>query len=296
LIGGALIARRNLRLGRTDRRGAAIVASFVLAVAFVDWVLTTHHVASSEETGLFFQALSVRVLVACICWLIYLAIEPYVRRMWPHALVSWVRLLDGRFSDPLVGRDVLFALLAGIGFELIIQAWPLASRWFGIAAPALDELGPTYLELQKLTALRFAFSNLVDIPVAMFIFSAGYVVSLVLLRLVLRKQWLAIVAFVIVWTSLPSSANPYVALAFSTMLGALFLFIFLRFGFLTVVLTGGVQGLLQLYPTTFDFTRWYAPNTILVLIVLTALTVYGFRVALAGRPILGDAGLGPPRT
>jgi hypothetical protein len=30
-----------------------------------------------------------------------------VRRRWPATLVSWSRLLAGRFRDPLVGRDVL---------------------------------------------------------------------------------------------------------------------------------------------------------------------------------------------
>jgi serine/threonine-protein kinase len=291
LIGGTLIARRNLRLGRTDRRGAAFVTVFVLTAGFLDWVLTTHHIASGDEINLFLHGLAVRVFIACVCWLFYLAIEPYVRRLWPQVLVSWVRLLDGRFGDPLVGRDVLFGILGGLGFQLLFLGWPLASRWFGIAPPALDELGPTYLELQKLTGLRFAFSNLADLPVAMFIFSAGFIVSLVLLRIVLRKQWLAIVAFVIVWTSLPSSANPYAAFVFSAVLNVAFLFIFLRFGFLSALVSLGVQGLLQLYQTTFDFTRWYAPNTIFVLIVLSALTVYGFRVAVAGRSILGDAGL-----
>jgi hypothetical protein len=47
----------------------------------------------------------------------------------------------------------------------------------------------------------------------------------------------------------------------------------------------------MLYPMTFDFTRWYAPNTILVLIVIAALTAYGFRVALAGRAVFVDAAL-----
>ncbi len=293
LIGGSILARKNLRLGRSDRRRAAIVAIFVLAAGMFSWALSTHHVASDSETGLFFHGLSLAVLVACVCWLFYLAIEPYIRRLWPHALVSWVRVLDGRFRDQLVGRDVLFGVLAGSGFQLLVQAWPLASRWFGIAPPSLDELGPTFLELHKLGGLRFAFANLASIPVASFVVPAAMIVSLLLLRAVLRKQWLAIGAFVLVWTYLPASANPYVALVFSAMQNIVFLIVFLRFGFLTLLVANFVQGLLMLYPMTFDFTRWYAANTILVLIVLAWLTAYGFRVALAGRSVLGDAGLEP---
>ena len=291
LIGGTVLARRNLRLGRCDRRGAAIVAIFVLAAGLLSWALQTHHVASDGETGLFLHGLSLVVLVACACWLFYLAIEPSVRRLWPHALVSWVRLFEGRFGDALVGRDVLFGVLAGVGTQLLVQAWPLASRWFGIAPPALDELGPTFLELQKLGGLRFAFANLASIPVAGFVVPAAMIVSLLLLRAVLRKQWLAIGAFVLVWTYLPASANPYVALVFSAIQNIVFLAVFLRFGFLTLLVAYLVQGLLMLYPMTFDLTRWYAPNTILVLIVIAALTAYGFRVALAGRAVFVDAAL-----
>ena len=38
-----------------------------------------------------------------------------VRHRWPHALISWNRLLEGRLGDSLVGRDVLVGVfLAGV--------------------------------------------------------------------------------------------------------------------------------------------------------------------------------------
>src|SRR5687768_18051298 len=42
-----------------------------------------------------------------IPWIAYLAGEPFVRRRWPWQVISWNRLLAGRWRDPLVGRDVL---------------------------------------------------------------------------------------------------------------------------------------------------------------------------------------------
>jgi hypothetical protein len=36
---------------------------------------------------------------AGLLWLIYIALEPFVRRRWPHMLVSWTRLLSGAFGD-----------------------------------------------------------------------------------------------------------------------------------------------------------------------------------------------------
>ena len=44
----------------------------------------------------------------------------------------------------------------------------------------------------------------------------------------------------------------------------------------------------MLYPMTFDLTRWYAGNTVVAVILLAALTVYGLRGALGGRPLWSD--------
>ncbi len=65
LIGATVLARRNLRLGRSDRRGAAAVAIFVLATGFLEWGLRTHHVLSRAETRLFFHGFSLVVVIAC---------------------------------------------------------------------------------------------------------------------------------------------------------------------------------------------------------------------------------------
>ena len=144
------------------------------------------------------------------------------------------------------------------------------------------------LEIGKLSGLRFAFANLFSIPIASFLFNTAYVVSLLLLRAVLKKNWLAGLAFVVVWTYLPASGSQLAALVFSSAFSVAFLLIFLRIGLLAVIVATGVQGLFMLYPMTFDLTRWYAYNTIVVLILLAALTVYAFRVALGGRPLWGD--------
>ncbi len=39
--------------------------------------------------------------------MIYIALEPSVRRYWPRLLISWSRLMAGDFRDPMVGRDLL---------------------------------------------------------------------------------------------------------------------------------------------------------------------------------------------
>jgi hypothetical protein len=95
----------------------------------------------------------------------------------------------------------------------------------------------------------------------------------------------------VVWTYLPASGSPFAALVFSSVLSIATLLIFLRIGFLAVFVAYAAQGVLMLYPLTFDLTYWYAPSTIVAVIVLAALTAYGFRVALGGRPLWSDGGL-----
>ena len=43
-------------------------------------------------------------------WLLYLALEPYVRKFWPTTLISWSRCVAGNVLDPQVGRDVLIGV------------------------------------------------------------------------------------------------------------------------------------------------------------------------------------------
>ena len=54
-------------------------------------------------------------MFGAIAWLLYMALEPYARRVAPRWVVSWTRLLEGRFKDPMVGRDLLTGLAAAAG-------------------------------------------------------------------------------------------------------------------------------------------------------------------------------------
>ncbi len=87
----AVLASRNVRAGRGDRRGAVRLSTFILGCMFVAWVFGETHVAALGEATLLAMALSWALLVAGCCWLGYLAAEPFVRRQWPHMLVAWTR-------------------------------------------------------------------------------------------------------------------------------------------------------------------------------------------------------------
>ena len=136
LVVGAMLARRNLRLGRGDRRGAYRLAAFVFAAWAVAWFFGAHHVPNFGELPALHRVFGLgRLLGSASLWVLYIALEPYVRRRWPATLVSWSRLLAGGFRDPLVGRDVLAGcLLAPFTAALGRLVWFVPS-WLGYPPP-----------------------------------------------------------------------------------------------------------------------------------------------------------------
>src|SRR5690242_12075926 len=102
LAGGGFLARRNLKLGRGDRKGAFRLAVYVFTVSILSWVLRANHPPSSSPiNGVIPVAWATPVVwalyIVAFIWLFYIALEPEVRQRWPHRIVSWSRLLAGRW-------------------------------------------------------------------------------------------------------------------------------------------------------------------------------------------------------
>ena len=150
LVGSSLLAIRNLRQGRGDRKGAWRLGVFVFIVTLVMRMFSAHHVPTFDEFGTILNALQDSLFAAAFLWLVYIALEPFVRRRWPHRIVSWTRLLNGDFRDPLVGRDVLVGALLGIGVSVWQIGFYFLRGWIGdpglapIAEPASVQLGMGY--------------------------------------------------------------------------------------------------------------------------------------------------------
>src|SRR5580658_2498937 len=103
--------------------------------------LAAHHVPNSSEFGLFLLYLSAGLAWTCFFLVLYIALEPYVRRRWPATLVSWSRLLAGQFRDPLVGRDIMVGCLLGAFATLLMRLEWFVPVWLG-EPPAQPLTGP----------------------------------------------------------------------------------------------------------------------------------------------------------
>ena len=112
--GTAVMVRRHLRASEGDLHGARTLAAVAIIGGLLSMMLQAHHVRDVVQELLVLLSMVGWCLVwGGFSWLAYLAFEPYVRRLWPRTLITWTRVLSGRFNDPLVGRDLLLGILAG---------------------------------------------------------------------------------------------------------------------------------------------------------------------------------------
>jgi serine/threonine-protein kinase len=290
VVVGALLARRNLRLGRGDRRGASRLAVFVFVAWTVAAFFGAHHVPNLNELALFFEYLAWGLLFSCFFWVLYIALEPYVRRRWPAALVSWSRLLAGDFRDPLVGRDVLAGCLWGaLVVDLPELGWFIGS-WLGDLPPEPMEHGPDWVFLGARATIA-SISNRLIISIVV---SFAFLFVLVLFRAMLRKQWAAAVAWVLFFTVFFNSealfaGGRFVAITFviGLILNTLSVILMIRLGLLAL-LASLVSGLCFLgLPLTTEGSAWYSGLSLAGILLMAALALCAFYISLGGRPAFG---------
>ena len=280
-----LLARRNLLLGRGDREGARRLAALALTAELCGWLLGGHHVAEiGGELMLIVRGLGVCLLLAAAVWILYLAIEPYIRRHWPDMLVSWTRLLAGRWRDPLVGRDVLLGTALG---ALAAMAIPfvrtIVLRWLGL--PPLPPYGAEGLDVTL--GLRYVLTSLEGIAVGTLAQAMFLVLVLMVFRLVLRRDALAAIAFMVTvslqWAI--QSPLPFAAALVLNILGVgLPLYLVLRQGVLVTVVALFVAALLSAMPVPPSLGHWAADGMVAALLVVSAMALYGFRTAQRAQP------------
>jgi serine/threonine-protein kinase len=282
MVGGSLLAARNLWLRRGDRRGAFCFALAFVLIQTLGWALEGGLSFSPDGLSAFGVFVGHESFFAAIIAMWYLALEPTVRRRWPWRLVASGRLLDCRLRDPLVGRDLLVGLAAGTLIALLPRLLSIAAGWFGpppipltipVAPQMASRFGPP---VDWGVIIRFAGYS---ISGAMFTFMVAF-----LLHLILRKQWLSWGGYVLVVTAQYSGIEPSPERVTWALVAALILAVVVgRFGLLATVSALFTSIVLSLAPLTTDLSAWYARQGVAAALVVIGLAAYGFVVSVGAK-------------
>ena len=283
------LAQHNLRLGRGDVRSARRLAVFVFGLAMFDWLVGERHSSAfQEEASAALLWTSRATFAAAVTWFTYVALEPYVRRLWPQTIVTWTRLIAGRFRDPLVGRDLLVGTTLGIALALIDQLDVLFGKVLGRGTVAA-KLPTAGYELGELLGLRYKIGTVISQMLWAVSFGMFVLLLLLTLRIVFRNGRWATVAFVAIvtfvsgyWATIDNSVPWLLGL----VMGVAMVIVLLRVGFVALAVGIFVQTLLLANPITLQWDAWYAPAAIFAGLIPLGLAGYG--AYLARSPHLGS--------
>ncbi len=290
-VGTAVVVRRSLRLGRGDRRGARRLATFAFSTVTVANLFRADHswgAPGHPEFHLLIQIVSQGLYLATAVWLFYMALEPAVRRRWPDTLISWSRLLDGRFLDPLVGRDLLVGVLAALAVTLEFPLVRLIPAWFG-QPPMSPVYFPTIAALSAPWHMAYAvFLS----PVTALIHSLAALFFLYLLHALVKRAWVARLLLFVVWIPLAAAGvrqDFLVVFLAVGIFGAIWVALLVRFGQLASAAFLFTVYVLVRTPLTLDWSAWYAGRSFAVLGFFAALMIAAFYTSLGGKPLFGKA-------
>jgi hypothetical protein len=282
-IRAGVLAWRNFRLGRGDRKGALRVAFFIFCAGLLAWLFLANHVRGGLEVPVLMIGWTQALWKAAFFWLCYLALEPHVRRLWPQLLISWSRLMNGQWGDPLVGQNVLLGVLTGVLASAAFQLQVLAPAWFGLTPQPFMPSNPLTLDGPLAVGgylLLLVIRRLGD--------ALYFLMTLSLLRQLLRREFLASCAFVAVWVLIDvpyEGGHPVLGWFFCGIFFSLLVWVYLRLGLLAGVVMILTELALDGAPLTANFSAWYGGNALTVVAFLFALAAFGFYTSQAGRPI-----------
>ena len=281
ILAAALLARRNIRLGRSDKSAAFRIALFTLSLSMPVYLFGVHHVPGIEELVQLFKVAIVSLTYAAVFWLAYVAIEPLARRRWPDLIVSSTRLLAGRLRDPLIGRDFLIGAVLGATGAALSVIYVLTT-----SALELPRLGlPLASLVDPLSSAGQAISQFAwTIQIAVQD-SLGVMLLMLVLTIVLRRRWLATAALFLIGIGLAgiSPGAPIVLIAH----GALVAFTVTRYGILAMLASTLFFLSMTWFPLTLDLNAFYFASSLIPVVLLLTLAWCALYITLAGKPLGG---------
>ena len=221
----------------------------------------------------------------------YLGVEPWARKLWPHVMVTWARVIAGRWRDPLVGRDIL-VVLAAVTLDYALQR--LLQLSLGVVdLPGSLSSGVSGLSLDgllggRLMAVVMLGPLLFGLTVSITFFSVLFVA-----RLLFRRTWVAALIYFVFWGAMFGAGSAlrgdWILLAEWLIEVSFLLFMTLRFGLFAAAVFSSLSMLIDWSIFTYEFDAWYGQSSLVAVVVLAALGIWAFRTSLGGRPLFAAA-------
>jgi len=249
------------------------------------WVLLGAH--NPVDTLFYTAAIPGAVFNGVLFSACYLAIEPWVRRSWPHGIITWERCIAGRWQDPVVARDILIGLAGaalsgcvdrGVGLFVI--------QFGGRPAGPIPFFGDLGFVLDNLMGWPAVASTLVVAVFQGATLSLAAFFILFLGRSLFKRPWMASVMFLVVTAGF--GPIPYFARgewmngAVGVALLVVALPVMLRFGLLATAVWICMGRYIAHSLLTTNLTAWYGLSSFTAIIIVSMVSLWAFRVAIGG--------------
>jgi serine/threonine-protein kinase len=265
---------KNVIGGRWDRRGAWRLLIFFVIVGTVGNLAAAHHVGSLWENAVVSICFASAVVWAVRIWLFYVSFEPHVRRRWPRLLISWSRLLEGRFTDPVLGTEILFGACIG-AYYAVLADLPYCFRsvtYPGVMSPG--SLANYFVFLGEIRSILFwaTFTNLMAATL------------IVVCRAIFRSELVAAGIFVVFMSFFHQSTYvlPTWTLLVFLFANSLMVFALVRYGLVTATAAAIVADLLRVPISMNPGDFWFGHGLFAIVLVLS-IASFGMFTATGGR-------------
>ena len=283
VLAALLLARRNWKLGRIDRKGALRIGIARFLMGMVIWLGTVHAVPNSGMIGLALSSLADWLLWGAGLWLLYLALEPSVRAHWPHSVVTWNRLLAGQWKDPQVASHILIGAAAGAA---VWTTAGLMDYFSGIGMSTFDEVDAATGARHWMAFHAGTLAGALFVGLLCFFALTG-------LRQLVKRDLIAATIAAVFFTFTNSgsitSSNWQVKTAIYLLVFGVLLLVLLRYGLVTIIVACYFLDTFDSIGLGADWKTWYAPAGLATVALLGGIAVYAFWRSLGSREAPGEA-------
>src|ERR1017187_2101717 len=266
-----------------DRKGALRIGIARCLLGLLAWIGTVHPVPDESMIPFFFANCAAWLMWGATLALLYVALEPLVHARWPHSIVTWNRLLAGRWLDAQVGSHIL------IGATVGAAVW-LAAQGFGDwQNPGMDTLGGINSALgtrQWLAAHAIVMEGSLFFGLLVFFSICG-------LRQMVRKDVpaaiLAALLLVLSSGSVFTSPNWKLEAAISISVYSVLVLVLLRLGLVATMAAVFFIDSFNLISLGADWKTWYAPAGLATFFLLLGIAIFAFWRSLGSRELFSAA-------